>query len=103
MKYRKRPAVVEAFQYNGDLKDSDGEYHVPQWAVEAFENGVIFYEIPVEIGGARDLFIKASRGAYCVSIGDYIIQGVHGEIYPCKRDIFEKTYVRVEVGIGEHK
>ena len=24
--------------------------------------------------------------------GDYIIQGVHGEIYPCKADIFQKTY-----------
>lgn len=28
------------------------------------------------------------------SLGDYIIKGVNGEYYPCKPDIFEKTYER---------
>ena len=41
MKYRKKPVVIEAFQYDGDLKNSDGEYRVPDWAIEAFESGVI--------------------------------------------------------------
>ena len=30
------------------------------------------------------------------SVGDYIIKGVHGELYPCKPDIFEETYEEVE-------
>lgn len=30
------------------------------------------------------------------SFGDYIIKGVHGEFYPCKPDIFEKTYESIE-------
>ena len=43
MKYRKKPVVIEAFQYDGDLKGSDGKYYVPAWAVEAFESGVMHY------------------------------------------------------------
>lgn len=31
-----------------------------------------------------------------VSVGDYVIQGVNGELYPCKPDIFEKTYEEVK-------
>lgn len=32
------------------------------------------------------------------NIGDYIIKGVHGEFYPCKPDIFKKTYTRLDNG-----
>lgn len=39
-----------------------------------------------------ELFIKTLEGIHHASVGDYIIQGVNGEIYPCKPDIFEKTY-----------
>ena len=43
MKYRKKPVEIEAFQYDGDLKGSDGKYYVPEWAVSAFENGELIY------------------------------------------------------------
>lgn len=33
-KYRKKPMVIEVFQYDGDLKDCDGNWYVPNWAVE---------------------------------------------------------------------
>ena len=36
------------------------------------------------------------EGAHRITFGDYIIQGVRGEIYPCKPDIFKKTYELVE-------
>jgi hypothetical protein len=36
--------------------------------------------------------IKTLEGVMTANIGDWIIQGVNGEIYPCKPDIFEKTY-----------
>jgi len=39
-----------------------------------------------------ELFIKTLEGIHHASVGDYIIQGVNGELYPCKPDIFEKTY-----------
>ena len=29
-------------------------------------------------------------------VGDYVIKGVNGEFYPCKPDIFEKTYEKIE-------
>lgn len=93
MKYRKKPVVIEAFQYDGDLKTSHGFYYVPQWAIEAFESGVMYYDsIDAE---PCELFIKTLEGNHHVSVGDYIIQGVQGELYPCKPDIFEQTYERV--------
>ena len=72
-KYRKKPVVIEAFQYDGDLKDCDGNWYVPNWAVEAYEKGVMHY----------------------ASVWDYVIKGVNGELYPCKPDIFEKTYENI--------
>jgi len=28
-------------------------------------------------------------------VGDYVIRGVHGEFYPCKPEIFKKTYEEI--------
>ena len=93
MKYQKKPVIVEAFKFDGDLKNSKGEWYVPEWAVKAFENGIMFYgkDAPWE------LYIKTLEGVHHVSVGDYVIQGVKGELYPCKPDIFGETYVEVEM------
>lgn len=93
MKYKKRPVVVEAFQYDGDLKGADGKYYVPDWAVEAYEKGIMYYVSKLD--APPELFIKTLEGTHHVSVGDYIICGVKGELYPCKPDIFEKTYEHV--------
>ncbi len=87
MLFRKKPVVIEAFQYDGDLQASDGHYYVPQWAVDAHKSGVMYCGL---VSGK--LYIRTLEGIYNVSVGDYVIQGVTGEIYPCKPDIFEKTY-----------
>jgi hypothetical protein len=42
-----------------------------------------------------NLMIKTLEGNHLANIGDFIIKGVHGEFYPCKPDIFEKTYEQV--------
>lgn len=42
-KYRRKPKEIEAFQYDGDFMNSSGEYYVPEWAVEALENGILYY------------------------------------------------------------
>lgn len=94
MKYRKKPVVIEAFRYDGDLQGSDGKFYVPLWAVKALAEGVMYY-------GSRgyepcELFINTLEGTHHVSVGDYVIKGVNGELYPCKPDIFEKTYEVVE-------
>ena len=78
MKYRKKPVVVEAVQFNGT--DESAEWLLPQL-------------ISGEIGrSCNKLYIKTLEGVMEANVGDYIIKGVNGEFYPCKPDIFEKTY-----------
>lgn len=90
MKYRKKPVVIEAFQYDGDMIYSDGTPYVPGWALQALESGTMHYK------DQGDLYIKTLEGDHHVSEGDFIIKGVAGEIYPCKPEIFEQTYEAVE-------
>ena len=90
MHYRKKPVVIEAFQYDGDMMYQAGEYYVPNWAVKALQSGTLFYK------NAGELYVKTLEGDMHVSVGDYVIQGVQGELYPCKPDIFEQTYELVE-------
>ncbi len=90
MKYRKIPVIIEAFQYDGDLLDRTGSAYVPEWAIQALENGTMHYR------DAGELYIRTLEGDHHVSIGDYIIKGVAGELYPCKPDIFEQTYEAVK-------
>lgn len=89
MKYRKKPVVIEAFKFDGDFMDSDGNYYVPEWAVNAYKQGGLYFE-------GADLFVKTLEGVHAVSYGDYIIKGVKDELYPCKPDIFEMTYEMVD-------
>ena len=89
MKYRKKPVVIEAFQYDGDLKDRQGNYYVPDWAVQALNENTLYFE-------NSELHIKILEGVHHASVGDYIIQGIKGELYPCKPDIFEATYEPVK-------
>ena len=90
MKARKKPVVIEYFEWDGDLMNRDGQYYVPDWAVEALNNGVIFFE------GQGELYIKTLEGDHLANVGDFIIQGVKGELYPCRADIFAMTYEPVE-------
>jgi len=80
MKYRKKPVVIEAFKWQTD--------QVPKWWKEA--KGIL---IDLETGSA---IIPTLEGEHEARVGDYIIQGVKGELYPCKPDIFEMTYEKVE-------
>lgn len=86
-KYRKKPVVIEAFCY--------GEEIIPQWFFEKIGNGITI-TIPFPLGVSERCIIETLEGNMCGTKGDYIIQGVNGEIYPCKPDIFEKTYEKVE-------
>lgn len=80
MKYRKKPVVIEAFRYYIDPR--------PDWFQDLVTlNEIITYETHCNINTLEGTM----RGDY----GDYIIQGVKGEIYPCKPDIFEMTYEKV--------
>lgn len=89
-KYRKKPVVVEAFRWTGDRYQIDD----PEWVVNAIESGYIVIVKKAEDFNPR-LKIITIEGTMEAEPGDYIIRGVNGEIYPCKPDIFEKTYEEV--------
>jgi len=89
-KYRKKPVVIEAFKYEEDLITADSIGKIPLWAEKAIGNDLIHTDVNAE------LFIKTLEGDMHVNVGDFIIQGVNGELYPCKPDVFEKTYELVE-------
>lgn len=90
MKYRKKPVVIEAYQYKSPLFKLETFDGVPEWLKEARATGLARYN------SNNQLTIKTLEGAMRANIGDYIIKGVQGEIYPCKPDIFEATYEKVE-------
>jgi hypothetical protein len=95
MKYRKKPVVIEAFQYDGDLMNSDGNYCAPQWAVDALEAGVMYYDSLYFEGSPCELFIRTLERRLHVSVGDYVIKGVVDEIYSISEERFLTYYVPV--------
>lgn len=70
-------------------------WYVPNWAVEAYEKGVMHYASEGCDAPPCELFIETLEGIHHVSVWDYVIKGVNGELYPCKPDIFEKTYENI--------
>jgi hypothetical protein len=87
--FRKKPVVIEARQFNAssDLKE------LKEWcgATDATETGNCSPEFP-EGFDYPCLSIGTLEGSMKASIGDWIIKGVNGEFYPCKNEIFFKTY-----------
>ena len=84
-RYRKKPVMVEAVQWlNHKIVCPPG----PAWFAEAEEQDVI------RLCGV-DLHIITREGEMKADVGDWIIRGVAGELYPCKPDIFEATYEAV--------
>ncbi|HFL2566934.1 TPA: hypothetical protein ACG3Q2_002249 [Clostridioides difficile] len=85
-KFKKKPVEVEAFRLGYDIE--------PEWF---FENSRVCNFIQEKcIDGNVSCDLKTLEGTMRANKGDYIIQGVKGEIYPCKADIFEMTYEKVE-------
>lgn len=72
MKYRKKPIIVEAFQWTPGME-------LPEWAHCCTEF-------------TPYLFVSTLYGEMKANPDDYIIRGVEGEVYPCKPSIFEATY-----------
>jgi hypothetical protein len=76
MKFRKRPVIIEAIQWTGSNKAE----------VLAFATDAAIYN---DIDGMR---IVTKEGMMHASLKDWIIKGIEGEFYPCKPEIFKKTY-----------
>lgn len=91
MKYRKKPVVIDAWEFRGHAIGAP-EWIRPEWFFEEI--------IPAHPGdpahmrrrGSPLLNIPTLEGTMRANIGDWIIRGVKGEVYPCKPDIFAATY-----------
>ncbi len=84
MKFRKKPVVIEAFEVPPN--DSMTRRLPPPWLMEALIGGNVK---AVPAGG---LSIETLEGTMTANVGDWVIRGVKGELYPCKPDIFAATY-----------
>lgn len=89
-KYRKKPVIVEARKFKTNNEpDSVNMNGLVLWmnqgsqTMRAWHNGT-------------DIYIATMEGEMRAQVGDWIIRGVNGEFYPCKPDIFEKTYELAE-------
>lgn len=96
-KFRKKSIIIEAVQLldsrhsvkecisfidkKPDLSKSSDDMRFDDFCYQVFEHGIK---------------ISTLEGEMTASIGDWIIKGINGEFYPCKPDIFEKTYKKVD-------
>lgn len=78
MKYRKKLVIIEAWRWMPNGVSGD----IPHWLVMSNYN----------LGPNDTLEIVTLKGVIVANPGDWIIQGIKGEVYPCEPDIFEATY-----------
>ena len=83
-KFRKKPVVIEAIKFNFEKHFGKLREFGLNW------------DTVIEGKMVKTPNIKTLEGLMHVSDGDFIIKGVNGEFYPCKPDIFEKTYELAE-------
>ncbi len=90
MKYRKKPIVIEAVRCSEAIHNFGYSWKdLPKWLEAAYEKGGV-------IATAEGIHLPTLEGSMLARPEDLIICGVNGEIYPCKPDIFEKTYELVQ-------
>lgn len=87
--FRKKPVVIEAFQWTGNCNDA-----FPKWLTSAITYGDVWF---ICVAGADVLIsIRTLEGVMTGKPGDWIIKGVKDELYPCREDIFTATYEPVK-------
>jgi len=84
-KYIKKPVAIEAVQWVGNNHDE-------VVALESRSTREVFFSTD----GSKRLTIPTLEGDHTAELNDFIIKGVMGELYPCKPDIFKKTYYTEE-------
>lgn len=97
LRFRKKPVAIEAFQMTPEriLPHGLPGKDFPKWLFSAM------FQAPEILGSvyateAGELKIHTLEGHMRVSPGDWIIRGVHGELYPCKPNFFAETYEPVD-------
>jgi hypothetical protein len=85
-KFRNKPVVIEAMQFDGFNKQA-----ITEWAESVKDGGGGVYWNYL----CKEMIISTLKGDVVANPGDYIIKGIKGEFYPCDPDIFEATYEEV--------
>lgn len=81
-RYRKKPVVIEAVQWAGNMSKIIS---------------LVGHDLPTYGDGRNgSLRVTTLEGDMECRLGDYLIKGIKGEIYPCKADIFMATYEAVD-------
>lgn len=83
-RFRKKPVEIEAVQWTGDNPEEIAIFTAEADSCVAYSDN------------DPRVIIETLEGTMTATAGDWIIKGVKGEFYPCKPDIFEATYERVE-------
>lgn len=91
MKFRKKPAVVSAKQWNGGDYNWLNYFCGRNWS----RADAVDYNQKTD-DEAVVVFNTAEQAWIHVPVGHWLIRGTEGELYPCKPDIFEATYEPVE-------
>jgi len=92
MKFRKKPIVIEAEQWDKDKLLSEPFFICVGLCKSDNGNTCVHCKQTMHDHG----WINTLEGEHRVCPGDWIIKGIKGEFYPCKPDIFEQTYEKVE-------
>lgn len=91
MKARKKPVVVDCWRFDRKQAESNFAYDYPM-----VNDMALLTSVENALERKHRFYIDTLEGQMTVSDGDYIIKGVNGEFYPCKPDIFHKTYEIIE-------
>lgn len=90
MRFRKKPIEIEAVQNGGEWPP------IMEWLDSLTPEGYLAIPFGSHPAITRNedgtINIETLEGTMLANVGDWIIQGIKGEIYPCKPDIFEETY-----------
>lgn len=107
--FRKKPVEIEAVLFTGTVDTGFMGIHGAHFADNP--NWITDNEIPYQeehkpvpagkwfVSSVDQITIGTLEGKHIGSKGDWIIKGIQGEIYPCKPDIFEKTYEEVIIDV----
>ena len=112
-RYRKKPVEIEAVQFREDLSPAEA-HEIYRWieanTLGSFDVNELWIDpenfswpasgVSIDARDGR-MVIATLEGGHWVTLGDWVIRGVQGEFYPCKPDIFEATYDRVEGAAGD--
>jgi len=91
-RYRKKPVVLDSAQFLGFDQNTGGVLfdHRPKWLVDEFGENILFFN------NINCLDIKTLEGTIEAKVGDYIVRGIKGELYPVDEEIFNELYEEVD-------